>query len=177
MRRNIQVELILNAVNSVLHTEHTIEEVYQKCRKRELVLTRSIYWYFKKKHVPKISYSTLAGEFGKDHATVLHAVRQVQALLDVHDRTITRIVFLTEQTFVDLIKERDESERLDRLEAEQQMVLKTQRERAKTKARTEIAKRSLENMYKLVSSDQYIPGWIRHKAAQEYQKALLLLEV
>jgi len=40
MRRNIQVELILNAVNSVLHTEHTIEEVYAKCRKRELVLTR-----------------------------------------------------------------------------------------------------------------------------------------
>ena len=176
MRRNIQVELILNAVNSVLHTEHTIEHVYAKCRKRELVLARQIYWYFKKKHVPKISYSTLAREFGKDHATVLHAVRKVQELLDVHDRTTTRIVFLTEQTFVDLIREKDEGERLDKLEAEQKMVLTTQRERAKTKARTEIAKKGLENMYKLVSSDQYIPGWIRHKAAQEYQKALLLLE-
>jgi len=56
------------------------------------------------------------------------------------------------------------------------MALYTQRERAKVRTTKQTAKASLYHMYKLVSNDNLMPGWLRFKAEQEYRKALLLLE-
>ena len=59
-----------------------LEVINSKTRKREIVQARQLAMYFSKKHT-KNSLSTIGLHCGnKDHATVLHAVKTVNNLID-----------------------------------------------------------------------------------------------
>lgn len=58
----------------------------KKTRKREIVQVRQVSMYFAKKYT-KCSLATIGNEYGgKDHATVLHAVKTVNNLIDTDKR-------------------------------------------------------------------------------------------
>lgn len=61
----------------------TEDRIYEKTRKREIVMPRQIAHYLAKKHT-KHSYVLIGYEIGgKDHATVMYSVRTVNDLRDV----------------------------------------------------------------------------------------------
>jgi chromosomal replication initiator protein len=58
------------------------ERLYHRTRKREVVEARQMAMYL---HVTRerSSYATAAGHYGLDHATAIHAVKTVRALMAV----------------------------------------------------------------------------------------------
>ena len=59
-----------------------IELIYIKTRKREIVICRQLIMYFLKKFNRKQTLAEIGSVYGKDHATVLHAIKTVNNLID-----------------------------------------------------------------------------------------------
>lgn len=176
MIRNVPLEVVAHAVNAVMGTNFTAEDAFQKNRKRELVYVRHIYYYLLKKYHGRKTLESMAAEFGQDHATVLHAKRKIQGFLDVQDPEVTAIVNLAEPQFEAAVSRKMDHEKLHMLTLEQQLQVVKQRERIKSKETIEVCKKALYNMGKIMWNDKYSPGWIRHKARKEYEKAIQLIE-
>jgi chromosomal replication initiator protein len=79
-KREISIDFIQKVVADYFGL--TIVEIQSKTRKREIVQARQLAMFFSKKFT-KSSLTTIGHELGKkDHATVLHACRTVNNLLD-----------------------------------------------------------------------------------------------
>jgi hypothetical protein len=81
-KRNLRVQLekTMKAPQQILfdvckRTGFTLEELKGKCRKRELVDARFIY-FRRAKEKTKASLSSIGKEVNKDHATVLHGINE-----------------------------------------------------------------------------------------------------
>ena len=78
--REISIDYIQKVVCDYFNLP--LEAINSKTRKREIVQARQLAMYFAKKHT-KASLATIGLHCGnKDHATVLHACRQVNNLID-----------------------------------------------------------------------------------------------
>ncbi len=79
-KREISIDFIQKVVADFFGL--TINEIQSKTRKREIVQARQLAMYFSKKYT-KSSLTTIGQQLGKkDHATVLHACRTVNNLLE-----------------------------------------------------------------------------------------------
>jgi len=79
-------------------------QVKEKTRKREVVFCRQLIMYFMKQYT-KDSLASIGGHFGKDHATVLHACKTINNLIDTD-----KIVKDKVNTYSKKIKHREEFE-------------------------------------------------------------------
>jgi len=75
---------IIEAIEKVMKVEY--EQMTQKKRDRELVLSRQLFFYFMRKHTT-ISLGGIGLYFNKDHATVLYSIRAVENLLETDKGT------------------------------------------------------------------------------------------
>lgn len=66
---------------------YTLDEARVKSRKRERVLARQIAFYFAKSMTNNTTLAVVGAYLGKDHATVLHAMKTVNNLIDT-DKTL-----------------------------------------------------------------------------------------
>ena len=79
-KKEITVEYIQSVVSDYYNIE--VDDLHSKSRKREIVQARQIAMYFSK-HYTKLSLSAIGAKIGnKDHATVLHASRTVNNLME-----------------------------------------------------------------------------------------------
>ncbi len=70
-----------------------IHSITGNLRTRERVEARHISFYLIKKYCTNLSLSQIGRYFGnKDHASVIHGVKQINDKLDINDYTITNIV-------------------------------------------------------------------------------------
>lgn len=78
--QEVSIEYIVNVVCNNLNIQ--IEDFYSKSKKREMVQARQLAMYFAKKFT-KCSLASIGQECGgKDHATVIHALKTVANLLE-----------------------------------------------------------------------------------------------
>lgn len=85
--RIIDIPYIVKEVSKAM--DIPIENIMIKSRKREFVTARQISMKLAKKYTP-YSLSKIGNEIGnKDHATVLHACKTIDDLLDCKDSFIT----------------------------------------------------------------------------------------
>ncbi len=78
--QEVSIEYIVNVVCN--HLNIPIEEFYSKSKKREMVQARQLAMHFAKKYT-KCSLATIGQQCGgKDHATVIHALKTVSNLLE-----------------------------------------------------------------------------------------------
>ena len=79
-RREISIDYIQKIVCDYFNI--TIDQMHSTTRKREIVQARQLAMYFAK-NMTKASLASIGTEIGgKDHATVLHAVRTVNNLIE-----------------------------------------------------------------------------------------------
>lgn len=50
-------------------------DITQECRKREIIEARALYFYIIKKSFPKMSLQRIANPLNKNHATVIHSLK------------------------------------------------------------------------------------------------------
>ena len=78
--QEVSIEYIVNVVCG--HLNIATEEFYSKSKKREMVQARQLAMHFAKKYT-KCSLATIGQQCGgKDHATVIHALKTVSNLLE-----------------------------------------------------------------------------------------------
>jgi chromosomal replication initiator protein len=78
--QEVSVEYIVNVVCNNMNI--TTEDFYAKSEKREMVQARQLAMYFSKKYT-KLSLAMIGQQCGgRDHATVIHALKTVSNLLD-----------------------------------------------------------------------------------------------
>ena len=78
--QEVSIEYIVNVVCN--HLNIPTEEFYSKSKKREMVQARQLAMHFAKKYT-KCSLATIGQQCGgKDHATVIHALKTVSNLLE-----------------------------------------------------------------------------------------------
>jgi chromosomal replication initiator protein len=83
-RREISIDYIQKIVCDYFNMQ--VENLKSKTRKREIVQARQIAMYFAK-NLTKSSLATIGSVIGgKDHATVLHACKTVNNLIDTDKR-------------------------------------------------------------------------------------------
>ncbi len=68
------------------------QELFSKSRKREIVIARQTGMYIiNKKYGKKMSVTSVGDIYDKDHATVLHAIKTINNLMETDRRFITMI--------------------------------------------------------------------------------------
>ncbi|NOY36054.1 MAG: chromosomal replication initiator protein DnaA [Chlorobi bacterium] len=83
-RKELSIEYIQKVVSEYFNVP--IELILSKTRKREIVQARQVAMYFSK-NLTKSSLTTIGSKIGgKDHATVLHACKTVNNLIDTDKR-------------------------------------------------------------------------------------------
>jgi len=83
-KRELSVDYILQTVSDYFHIDEN--NILSNTRKREIVQTRQVAMYFAKK-LTKVSLKGIGAQLGKkDHATVLHAWRTVNDLMETDRR-------------------------------------------------------------------------------------------
>ncbi len=83
-KKQISVDSIQETVCRYFNIEN--KQIHSKSRKREIVLARQVSMYLSKKYTD-LSLSRIGDMIGKrDHATVLHALKNINGLLDI-DKT------------------------------------------------------------------------------------------
>jgi hypothetical protein len=80
-----------------------------KKRDRELVFARQLSIYIGNTFFPDETWATLGAIFHRDHATAMHAVKNIKDLM-FSDAEIRRKVFTYSEYFKDLKKNKDEAE-------------------------------------------------------------------
>ena len=73
---------VISTISIILHNEDISSSVYEKCRKREVVMIRTIASYImcEKIGFKKVSVGRI---LGKDHSTIVHHCRTVRGYLKV----------------------------------------------------------------------------------------------
>ena len=80
-KKQISVESIQETVCKFFNVEN--KQIHSKSRKREIVLARQVSMYLSKKYTD-LSLSRIGDMIGKrDHATVLHALKNINGLMDI----------------------------------------------------------------------------------------------
>jgi hypothetical protein len=105
LKRNQMDDIIIHI--TVTNRGFTREQVETTTRKREIVQTRQECMYFLSKFT-KLSLSQIGANIGgKDHATVLHAKKTIQNVIDTDNefRKINKIIELKIRTALGLIDE------------------------------------------------------------------------
>lgn len=85
---NPRTQIILKVIKK--HTNISFEEINIKSRKRKIVNTRQLMYYLMCKNT-KNSLARIGTIFNQDHATVLHAKRATENIIDT-DRYYRKIV-------------------------------------------------------------------------------------
>jgi len=88
-KREISIDYIQKVVCDFFNVP--VDMMQSKTRKREIVQARQVAMYFSK-NLTKSSLATIGAQIGgKDHATVLHACKTVNNLIDTDKRFRTQI--------------------------------------------------------------------------------------
>jgi hypothetical protein len=58
-----------------LINQELVVDITQECRKREIIEARALYFYIIKKLYPKMSLQRIANPLNKNHATVIHSLK------------------------------------------------------------------------------------------------------
>jgi chromosomal replication initiator protein len=62
------------------------DDVFKKCRKHEIVMSRHISMLLIRTHDPAVTLKNLGGYFGgKDHTTVMHSLKTIRNLMQTDD--------------------------------------------------------------------------------------------
>lgn len=64
---------------------HSLTVIRLKCRRREYVVTRQVMMYLMKRF-SNMSLKDIGGRFHRDHTTVIHAIRTVNALMETQEQ-------------------------------------------------------------------------------------------
>ena len=83
-------DLLLHRVYYV--TGISVSDMKSKCRKREIVTARQVFFYLARETFPKMGLKTLGAMLDKDHATVIHSSKAVKDLIEAKDKTILEIL-------------------------------------------------------------------------------------
>ncbi len=100
--KNSQCDLTIDHIQQIIadYFNLDIESLHSKTRKRNVVQARQLAMFFSKKYT-KSSLSTIGSQIGqRDHATVLHACKTVQNLIET-DREFKKYVSDLETKFSD----------------------------------------------------------------------------
>jgi chromosomal replication initiation ATPase DnaA len=91
-----EIQKIVSDVTEIPLTEFLVKEGTKDARKEERVAARQLSMFFSRKYTGK--GVTKIGELhkGRDHATVIHAIKTVYNALDTNDRRITDHYYLIE---------------------------------------------------------------------------------
>lgn len=95
--RTENIEAIIRIVYNYFDVE--LEQVKSKCRKREYINARQFAMFFIKREFNKVSLNKIGEIFGKHHATVLHAIRQVNNFLEFDPVTQRQVDELSKKIF------------------------------------------------------------------------------
>ncbi|MDE5575693.1 MAG: chromosomal replication initiator protein DnaA [Bacteroidales bacterium] len=90
---NSAKEISIDYIQKVIcdHFELPVDKIHSNTRRREIVIARQLAMYFAKKHT-KNSLASIGAQCGKrDHATVLHACKTIQNLIDT-DKSFKGVV-------------------------------------------------------------------------------------
>lgn len=90
---NSAKEISIDYIQKVIcdHFELPVEKIHSNTRRREIVIARQLAMFFAKKHT-KNSLASIGAQCGKrDHATVLHACKTVQNLIET-DKSFKSLV-------------------------------------------------------------------------------------
>lgn len=79
-KSGMDIDLML--LKTAIFFDISVEELVSSCRKREYVDARKFFYYYGKKVECKtlLTLSTATG--GRDHTTVIHAIRRLQDIFD-----------------------------------------------------------------------------------------------
>lgn len=94
---NSAKEISIDYIQKVIcdHFELPVEKIHSNTRRREIVIARQLAMFFAKKHT-KNSLASIGAQCGKrDHATVLHACKTIQNLIE------------TDKSFKSMVEELD----------------------------------------------------------------------
>ena len=100
--KNSQCDLTIDHIQQIIadYFNLDIESLHSKTRKRNVVQARQLAMFFSKKYT-KSSLSTIGSQIGqRDHATVLHACKTVENLIET-DREFKKYVSDLETKFSD----------------------------------------------------------------------------
>ena len=100
--KNSQCDLTIDHIQQIIadYFNLDIESLHSKTRKRNVVQARQLAMFFRKKYT-KSSLSTIGSQIGqRDHATVLHACKTVENLIET-DREFKKYVSDLETKFSD----------------------------------------------------------------------------
>lgn len=100
--KNSQCDLTIDHIQQIIadYFDLDIESLHSKTRKRNVVQARQLAMFFSKKYT-KSSLSTIGSQIGqRDHATVLHACKTVENLIET-DREFKKYVSDLETKFSD----------------------------------------------------------------------------
>ena len=78
------------------HFKLSEQELLSKSRKRIIALPRQMGMYLARKHTEQ-SLESIGREFGRDHATVLYAVKKISKELDISSKRRSELEFLNDQ--------------------------------------------------------------------------------
>ena len=90
------------------HTGYSVDELKVRSRKRHLVVARQLNMYFMKRHT-RFSLAVIGSIFNRDHATVLHAQKTIDDLIETDKRI--RNLFKIIEDEVDTYKNIDKTTR------------------------------------------------------------------
>ena len=100
--KDSQCDLTIDHIQQIIadYFNLDIESLHSKTRKRNVVQARQLAMFFSKKYT-KSSLSTIGSQIGqRDHATVLHACKTVENLIET-DREFKKYVSDLETKFSD----------------------------------------------------------------------------
>lgn len=86
--KGLTVQVVISNICEVGEITPTL--LKSKTRKRNIVNLRQMCFYILRKKKGMV-FETIGREFGKDHATVLHGVRNIESLLEIKDFEITEL--------------------------------------------------------------------------------------
>lgn len=81
--------MTLNQIQEYVQ-DQTGLDLTTKSRERDYVYARAVYFYLCREHTP-FSTKKIGGSLGKDHATVLHAIKNVMPVVLRHEEALTDV--------------------------------------------------------------------------------------
>lgn len=98
----MNLQTILNIVSEV--TEIPVDNLKAKCRQREIVLARNIYFKFAR-HFTNKGLTPIGIEVNRDHATVLHGIKTLHQDLETNFLECNKLVSTCYKQLVNKSKE------------------------------------------------------------------------
>jgi hypothetical protein len=153
-------EIVANVATEVTGYKVTAELLESRTRKREVVIARQV--LMKIMRDEGMTLSAVGSCFGKDHATVLHAVKTVNRDLDANYQLTTKIYEKSRELVLEAMMLNFESSKHRYLTLEE----KIQRVKVRARLREENAfkeAREIVNYALLLMERGNAQGWAKHK--------------